>query len=42
MRIKTSEAAAVMGCSPQFVRVAMQQGKLGIGDAVKMVLNLDI
>ena len=36
MKIKTSEAAAVMGCSPQFVRVAMQQGKLGIGDAVKM------
>ena len=36
MRIKTSEAAAIMGCSPQFVRVAMQQGKLGIGDAVKM------
>ena len=36
MRIKTSEAAVIMGCSPQFVRVAMQQGKLGIGDAVKM------
>ncbi len=36
MRIKTSEAAAVMGCSPQFVRVGMQQGKLNIGDAIKM------
>jgi len=36
MRIKTSEAAAIMGCSPQFVRVGMQQGKLNIGDAIKM------
>lgn len=32
MKIKTAEAAAVMGCSPQFVRVGMQQGKLNIGD----------
>ena len=36
MRIKTSEAAAIMGCSPQFVRVGMQQGKLNIGDAIQM------
>ena len=36
MKIKTAEAAAVMGCSPQFVRVGMQQGKLNIGDAIKM------
>lgn len=34
MKIKTAEAAAVMGCSPQFVRVGMQQGKLNIGDGV--------
>ena len=36
MKIKTAEAAAVMGSSPQFVRVGMQQGKLNIGDAIKM------
>ena len=36
MKIKTAEAAAAMGCSPQFVRVGMQQGKLNIGDAIKM------
>ena len=36
VKIKTTEAAAIMGCSPQFVRVGLQQGKLNIGDAIKM------
>lgn len=36
MRITTVQAAAVMGCSPQFVRIGMQRGVLDIGDAVKM------
>lgn len=36
LRIKTSEAAVIMGCSPQFVRIGLQQGKLDIGDAIKM------
>lgn len=35
-RVTTAEAAAVMGCSPQFVRVAMQRNILQIGEAVKM------
>lgn len=35
-KIKPIEAAAIMGCSPQFVRVGLQQGKLNIGDAIKM------
>lgn len=35
-KIKPAEAAAIMGCSPQFVRVGLQQGKLDIGDAIKM------
>ena len=30
------EAAAVLGCSPQFVRMGMQQGVLKIGTAVKL------
>lgn len=34
--ITTSEAAAIIGKSPQFVRVAMQQGVLKIGDCFKM------
>ena len=29
--IKPAEAADILGVSPQFVRVAMQQGKLNIG-----------
>lgn len=36
LKIKTSEAAMIMGCSPQFVRIGLQQGKLDIGDAIKM------
>lgn len=35
-KVTPDQAAAVMGCSPQFVRVAMQQGELNIGTAVKM------
>lgn len=35
-RILPTEAAAIIGASPQFVRVAMQQGQLPIGCAVKM------
>ena len=34
--ISTAEAAAIIGASPQFVRVAMQQGALNIGSCVKM------
>lgn len=36
MRITTAEAAVIIGSSPQFVRAAMQQGKLPIGVAIKM------
>lgn len=25
-----------MGCSPQFIRVGLQQGRLNIGEAIKM------
>lgn len=35
-RITTSEAADIIGSSPQFVRAAMQQGVLPIGVAIKM------
>lgn len=35
-KILTAEAATIIGTSPQFVRIAMQQGKLNIGTAVKM------
>lgn len=35
MRIHPTEAAAILGTSPEFVRVAMQQGRLPIGTAVK-------
>lgn len=34
--VKVVEAAAILGVSPQYVRVAMQQGVLKIGSAVKM------
>lgn len=33
--ITTVEAGAIIGRSPQFVRVAMQQGKLNIGECFK-------
>jgi hypothetical protein len=35
-RILPTEAAIILNASPQFVRIAMQQGKLPIGTAVKM------
>ena len=35
-KILTTEAAAIINASPQFVRVAMQLGKLPIGTAIKM------
>ena len=35
-RILPTEAAAILNVSPQFVRVAMQQGALNIGSCVKM------
>lgn len=35
-RILPTEAAAILNVSPQFIRVAMQQGKLPIGTAVQM------
>ncbi len=35
-RITPAQAAKVMGCSPQFVRLAMQERILPIGTAVKM------
>ena len=34
--IKPAEAADILGVSPQFVRVAMQQGKLNIGIAIQL------
>lgn len=34
--ISTAEAAAIIGASPQFVRIAMQQGALNIGSCVNM------
>lgn len=34
--IKPVEAADILGVSPQFIRIAMQQGKLPIGTAVQM------
>ncbi len=35
-RILPTEAAAILNVSPQFVRIAMQQGKLPIGTAIRM------
>lgn len=35
-KVTPKEAAALMGCSPQFIRIGLQQGRLDIGDAVKM------
>ncbi len=36
MKITVEQAASVMGCGPQFVRIGLQRGRLDIGDAVKM------
>ena len=35
-KILPVEAATILHASPQFVRIAMQQGKLPIGTAIKM------
>lgn len=35
-KILPTEAAAIIGASPQFVRIAMQRGQLPIGCAIKM------
>lgn len=35
-KITPDQAAMVMGCSAQFVRIGLQRGLLNIGDAVKM------
>lgn len=35
-KILPTEAAAIIGASPQFVRIGMQTGQLPIGCAVKM------
>ena len=35
-KITVQEAAAIMGCCPQFIRVGLQQQRLNIGDAIKM------
>jgi len=35
-RVSVIEAAAILGASPQYVRIGLQQGALKIGSAVKM------
>ena len=35
-KITPDQAAGIMGCSAQFVRIGLQRGLLDIGDAVKM------
>lgn len=35
-KITPDQAALIMGCSAQFVRIGLQRGLLDIGDAVKM------
>ena len=35
-KITPNQAAEVMGCSPQFIRIGMQRNLLDIGDAIKM------
>ena len=35
-KITPDQAAYVMGCSAQFVRIGLQRGLLDIGNAVKM------
>ena len=37
-RILPTEAAVILNVSPQFIRIAMQQGKLPIGTAVQRVI----
>lgn len=35
-KITPDQAAYVMGCSAQFIRIGLQRGLLDIGDTVKM------
>lgn len=35
-KITPNDAARVMGCSGQFVRIGLQRGLLDIGDAIKI------
>lgn len=35
-RISVKEAAKIMGCSQQFIRIGLQRGILPIGHAVKL------
>lgn len=35
-RVTVSEAAKLMGCSAQFIRIGLQRGTLPIGHAVKL------
>lgn len=35
-KITPDQAANIMGCSAQFIRIGLQRGMLDIGDAVKM------
>lgn len=36
MKITPAQAAKIMGCSAEYVRIGLQQGMIDIGDAVKM------
>lgn len=38
-RISVEQAAKLLGASPQFIRIGLQQGKLDFGMAVKMSRN---
>lgn len=35
-RVTPDQAASIMGCSAQFIRIGLQRGLLDIGNAVKM------
>lgn len=36
MKISTEQAAKIIGATPEYVRLGLQQGRLPIGSAVKM------
>lgn len=36
LKVTPTEAAEIMGATPQFVRVGLQQGVLNIGTAIKL------
>lgn len=35
-RVTPDQAASIMGCSAQFIRIGLQRGLLDIGNAVKL------